>query len=178
MRTLLALILPASFAAAGPKPGDEGTPEYAKAAELVKQLGSPRFAAREAAAKELVEMGGAAVQALRAGTRSSDEEVRNRSTLLLPRAIAAEWDRRATAFLADRDGKQKHELPLLAEFEMAVGPLDAGSRKQFADMLRAHGPLMELAAADREAAAVALEDRAQKCLQNFRVAGGQAKAPT
>src|SRR5262245_41859011 len=119
MRTLLALVITANLAAAGTKPGDEGTAENTKAAELVKELGSPRFAMRESAAKELIGMGGAAVQALRAGTKSSDEEVRNRATALLPKAVAAEWDRRASAFLADRDGQQKHELPLRAEFEKA-----------------------------------------------------------
>jgi len=177
MRTILVVVLAVSVAAAGPKPGDEGTPEYTKAAELVKQLGSPRFAARETAGKELIEMGGAAVQALRAGTKSTDEEVRNRSTALLPKAVAAEWDRRATAFLADLDGKQKHKLPLRDEFEKAVGPLDAGSRKLFAEMLRAQGGFMELVAADRKAAAPLLAEQIKECLDRVRTGGKQVKAP-
>jgi HEAT repeat protein len=178
MRTILAIVLATNLAAAGPKPGDEGTPEFQKAAALVQQLGDKRFATREAAAKELIEMGGAAVQALRAGTRSSDQEVRNRSTALLPKAVVAEWDHRATAWLADRDGKQKHELPLLAEFEKTVGPFDAGSRKIFADMLRSQGPLMESVAADRKAATLQLAARTKECLDQVRVAGKQLKAPT
>jgi len=177
MRTVLLLILAANLAAAGPKPGDEGTPEYTKAAELVRQLGAPRFAARESAAKELIEMGGAAVQALRAGTRSTDEEVRNRSTALLPKAVAAEWDRRATAFLADREDKEKHELPLRAEFEKAVGPVDAGSRKLFAEMLRAQGAFMELVAADRKAATPLVAGQIKECLDRVRTGGKQVKAP-
>jgi len=44
--SLIVLALTAPLAAA-PKPGDEGTPEFKKAAELVRQLGSSRFADHE-----------------------------------------------------------------------------------------------------------------------------------
>src|SRR5689334_7937144 len=122
------LLLPVASLAA-PKPGDEGTPEYKTAADLVRQLGDPKFATREAAAKKLVEMGTAAVPALRGGTTSADQEVRTRSTALLPQAQAAGWKRRADAFLADPAGT--HDLPLLAEWEKPTGKPDAGSRKLF-----------------------------------------------
>src|SRR5829696_9127269 len=100
MRGTILLSLTAAVALAGPKPGDEGTPEHARAAALVKQLGHPRYATREGAAKQLVDMGPAAVPALTAGTKSEDEEVRNRSIALLPQAKAAEWKRRAAGYLA------------------------------------------------------------------------------
>src|SRR3954453_229179 len=106
------LLLPVASLAA-PKTGDVGTPEYQAAADLVRQLGDPKFATREAAAKKLVEMGTAAVPALRAGTTSADGGVRTRSAALLPQAQAAGWKRRADAFLADPAGK--HDLPLWAE---------------------------------------------------------------
>src|SRR2546423_364882 len=133
MRVTTLLLLSTAVALAGPKPGEEGTPEHARAAELVKQLGHPRYATREAAAKQLVEMGPAAVPALLAGTNAADEEVRTRSIALLPQAKAAEWKRRAEAYLADAEGKQKHDLPLLADWEKVMGKPDAGSRKLFAD---------------------------------------------
>src|SRR5262245_20594224 len=146
VRALLIVLALTGTLLAAPKPGDEGTPEYKKAADLVRQLGSSRFAEREAAGKELIAMGGMGVPALTAGAKSTDAEIRNRSVALLPKAVAAEWGRRATAFLADPDSKSR-DLPLLAEFEKFVGPLDSGSRKLFAEMLRSHGSLLEMTAA-------------------------------
>jgi len=104
----------AAVAAADPKSGDEGSSEHQKATALVKQLGDKRYATREAAAKQLIEMGPTAVAALTDGSKSDDEEVRNRSIALLPQAKAAEWKRRAAAYRADAEGK-KHDLPQLDE---------------------------------------------------------------
>ena len=106
-------------AGADPKPGDDGTPEYARAAELVRRLGDRRYAVRERAARQLFEMGHAAVAALRTGVRADDEEVRARSAALVPRVTAAGWKRRADAYLARPDGP--HDLPLLASWDKLVG---------------------------------------------------------
>jgi hypothetical protein len=175
-RTLLILLMALPASAADPKPGDEGTPELRKAAELVKQLGHARYVTREAAAKQLIEMGAAAVPALTAGVKSEDEEIRNRCTALLPQAKAADWKRRAAAFLADADGKEKHDLPLLAEYEKAVGKLDAGSRKLFADMVRTNGELLAQAAADPKAAKDAVKARCRTLLGLVRVGEKQVPA--
>ena len=175
--TLLLLLLPATLLSA-PKPGDVGTPEYRAATELVQELGNARFNVREAAAKKLREMGGAAIPALIAGIKSTDEEVRNRSTTLLPQVQAIAWSRRADAFLADSDGKLKHDLPLLAEWGKLAGKLDAGSRKLFADMIRANGSLFELTATDRAAAVAALTVRSAVLLDTARAKGKQIEAPT
>jgi hypothetical protein len=168
MRRLLALTLLATPAPAAREPGDPGTPEYAKASELVKQLGDARFATREAAAKKLLELGPAALPALRDGTKAGDEEVRARCAALLPKVKAAEWNRRADAYLADPEGKQKHDLPLLAEFEKAVGKPDAPARKLFADMLRTNGDLLELAATDPKRGKEAHLARAKTLLELLR----------
>jgi HEAT repeat protein len=164
VRTIVTLLLVAAAATADPKPGDVGTPEHEKAAALVKQLGDKRFATREAAAKKLIEMGPTAVVALTAGTKSGDEEVRNRSLALLPQAKAAEWKRRAEAYLNDKDGKQKHDLPLLAEWEKLIGKPDAGSRTLFADMLRSNGELLQQAVTDPKAASEAVKARCRTLL--------------
>ena len=87
MRATLILLIAAGVAAADPNPSDKGTPEREKATALVKQLGDKRYATREAAAKQLIEMGPAAVPALTDGSKSEDQEVRNRSIELLPRAL-------------------------------------------------------------------------------------------
>lgn len=161
-------LLPATLLA-DPKPGEDGTPEYRAAADLVRQLGDPRFAAREAAAKKLVEMGAAAVPALRAGTKSDDEEVRSRSAALLPKAEAVGWRRRADAFLADPAAHR--DLPQLPEWEKLTGKSDAGNRKLYADMLAAAGSLLESAAADRKAAGGVLAAKAKAMLAATRGGG-------
>lgn len=158
---------------ADPKPGDDGTPEFRAAADLVRQLGDARFAAREAAAKKLVEMGAAAVPALRAAATSDDEEVRSRSAALLPRAEAVGWKRRADAFLADPAAHG--DLPLLAEWEKLAGKPDAGTRKLYSDMLAAAGSLMETAAADRKTALETLAAKAKAMLGAARGGGKQVE---
>jgi len=160
---------------AGPKPGTEGTPEYKTAADLVRQLGDPKFAVREAAAKKLVDLGAAAVPALAAGATSADEEVRTRSAALLPRAEAVGWARRADAFLADPAGHR--DLPLVAEWERLAGTPAAGSRRLYADMLRGGGSVLEAAAADRAAGAAAVAARARALLDASRAKGTQVEIP-
>ncbi|HEX3151294.1 MAG TPA: HEAT repeat domain-containing protein [Gemmataceae bacterium] len=142
MRVMLLLFVSIAVATAAPKPGDEGTPEFDKATALIKQLGDARFAAREAAAKQLVEMGGAAVPALLVGTKSSDEEIRTRSTALVPQARAAEWKKRADLYVADKEGKEKHDLPKLEAWEKLTGTPDAGTRKLYAEMVRSSGEFL------------------------------------
>jgi hypothetical protein len=175
MRATLILMFGAAVAAADPKPGDEATPGHQKATALVKQLGDRRYATREAAAKQLIEMGPAAVPALTAGTKSEDEEVRNRSIALLPQAKAAEWKRRAAAYLADTEGKQKHDLPLLPEWDKLVGKPDAGSRKIYAEMLKTNGEFLHKAD-DYRLAAEACSKRCKEVLAQVRTHKGQIKA--
>src|SRR5262245_13639616 len=147
---MFVIALQVPLLAAGP--GDKGTPEFDKATALVTQLAHPRFAVREAAAKQLIEMGASAMAALSVGTKADDEEVRARSAARLAQAKAAELRRRADAYAADVTGKAKHDLPLLAEWEKLTGPPDAGSRKLFAEMVRNNANLFDAVAADPLAA--------------------------
>jgi hypothetical protein len=160
--------------AADPKPGEEGTPEFERAAALVKQLGHPRFAVREAAARDLVELGATAVPALSAGTKSKDQEVRTRCEALLPQAKAAEWKRRADAYVAKPD--EKHDLPLLAEWDTLIGKPDAGSRKLFAEMIRTNGGLLDAAAGDPKAVRDAVKARCRTVLNQVLVGREQVPA--
>jgi hypothetical protein len=171
MRIVLALFAASLTAAAGPKSGDEGTPEFEKASALVKQLGHARFAVREAAGKQLLEMGGPAIPALTAGTKSGDEEVRTRALALLPQVKAVEWKRRADAYLADPAAHR--DLPMLTEWEKLTGPPDAGSRKLFAEMIRTNGELLERAAADPKAAADVIETRCRALVGEVQVGHDQ-----
>jgi hypothetical protein len=147
MRFILGLLLVVvARATAGPEPGDPGTPDYEKAAKLVQQLGAARFAEREEAVKQLLELRGSALNAVEAGTRSTDAEVRARCAAIVPKIRAADWKARAEAFLADPAGYTA-DPKLLAEYEKTVGKLDEGSRKLFAEMVKADIELMALAVA-------------------------------
>jgi PBS lyase HEAT-like repeat len=162
MLFILFVVLFGPLASAGAQPGDEGTPEFEAATKLTKQLGAVRYATREAAAKQLVEMRGTAIPALIAGTSSPDEEVRNRSKSLLPQIKAADWKSRAEAFLADPEGRHKNDPILVAAYENVVGKLDGGSRKLFAEMLRADLDLFVLAVRQPEAVDDVLKERCQR----------------
>lgn len=174
MRLFLAFLAAVPIATAAPKPGDAGTPEFDKATALVKQLGHPRFATRESAAKQILEMGGIAVPALLAGTKSDDEEIRARSTALLPQAKASEWKRRADAYLADKDGTQKHDLPKLEAWEQLTGKPDAGTRKLFAEMIRTSGEFLDEATGSK--ATTILTKRSNDIRDRLRTGTGQLKA--
>ncbi|HKA06086.1 MAG TPA: hypothetical protein VKD71_02430, partial [Gemmataceae bacterium] len=165
------VLVTAGAAVAGPKPGEEGTPEFEKATGLVKQLGHPRFPVREAAATQLVEMGHAAVPALRQGAKADDQEVRSRSAALLPPAKAAGWRRLADALLAKPE--EKHDLPMLAEWDKLIGKPDTASRKLFASILRTDGDFLDQVAVDREKTAAFCEARSEAVLGQVRSRGGQ-----
>jgi hypothetical protein len=162
--TLGLLLVMVARAAAGPEPGDPGTPEYEKAAKWVEQLGAPRFAAREEAAKLLLQMGGPALPAVEAGTRSKDAEVRARCAAILPQVRAADWRARAEAFLADPTS-YKADPRLFAEYEKSVGKLDDGSRKLFAQMVEADIDLMALAVARADDVTVLVRKRCDAMLR-------------
>jgi hypothetical protein len=171
MHAIVLVLLTAAVALADP----ESRAEHKRATDLVKQLGHPRYAVREAAAKQLLEMGPTAVPALTAGTRADDEEVRNRSVALLPQVKAIQWKRRADAYLADTEGKQKHDLPMLAAWEKLTGRPDPGTRKLFADMVRTNGELLE-AIADPKAKRTLVADRVRTLLAQLKGPKGQIKA--
>jgi RNA polymerase sigma factor (sigma-70 family) len=91
-----------------------------EAEKLVKQLGAPAFADREAAEKKLLAVPAAAVNAVRAGMTSSDPEIAARSQALLPRLMSAA--------LAVSDH------PVWTRFKKSIGD-DAATRKLFLDMI-------------------------------------------
>src|SRR5690242_1060397 len=56
--------------------------ELDRLGQLVRQLGSDRFAERDAASRELNELGAEALDALKAACDSEDMEVRHRASLI------------------------------------------------------------------------------------------------
>jgi hypothetical protein len=138
----LLIVLSLSLACSAPRfSGDAGTPEYSRAKTLIAQLGDQRFARREEATKALRDMEAAAATALRKGLLVDDAEIRHRCEKLLPRAVAADWRRRADAFEADVEGRWFHCLPMYDRYVQIAGK-DAPARKLFAAMVRANGTLL------------------------------------
>ncbi|HVK16734.1 MAG TPA: hypothetical protein VM533_07275 [Fimbriiglobus sp.] len=109
--------------------------QVAKARGLVKQLGSAAYRDRDRAARELADMGRAALPALDASRHDPDPEVRMRVVALLPRAEADELRARIDTFLADADARYSHDLPAFHRFRAIAGD-DRDARTLYADVLK------------------------------------------
>ena len=113
-----------------------------QAAFLVRKLGSLSFVDREAAHKELMRLGSAALPALRDGLKSDDLEIKRRCKELIPAIEKAEWAQKANAYEMDRKGEQQSPLPLQKEYEKLVGT-DPSARTLFAEILRTNGAFLQ-----------------------------------
>jgi hypothetical protein len=141
------------------------------AAALVRRLGDKSFKVRERASRELVEMGPAAVPALRIGCKDADPEVRRRCLAILPRAMRRVVERRLEALLADKAGKPDPELPGWARFRKAVGTHEA-ARRLYVDMARADGELLAAAEHEPRKAGHLIAARCQALQQTAQQPGG------
>jgi hypothetical protein len=95
--------------------------DLSRARALVQQLGSEQFLERERAEQALVGMGRLARPALLEAVNSDpNPEVRNRCSLLLPKANALDLKARLEVFLADVDGRYEHDLPGWNEFRAVI----------------------------------------------------------
>jgi len=144
-----------------------GTGEEISAAEpakdpasLVKLLGHNSFKVREQAKRELIELGRAAVKALEEGLKSEDTEVRRSCAIILPIAMQRELEAKLAAFLADKEGKLKHDLPGWERYSKLVGNTDQ-TRQLFADMHRMQDGLLDPQDKDPNSQAQKFAGRAQ-----------------
>jgi hypothetical protein len=121
---LATLVLAAGWSrGASPDPADLAVPAdvQAKARGLVKQLGSGNFDEREAAQRQLADLGRLARSALLEGASTSPSpEVRLRAAELLPVANALDLQARIDTFLADARGEYEHDLPGWKAFRAAA----------------------------------------------------------
>lgn len=117
--------------------------------ELVRRLGSPRYAEREEAARLLLSHPSDARVALRAALSSPDAEVRHRAAVLLPRVSAASLPLRLEAFWRDPASVRPEDVPGWARFRKEVGT-DPDATRLFQQMVREYADLFE--AADSKAA--------------------------
>jgi hypothetical protein len=164
--SLGAVLLAGSFVdAAEPSTPAAPAPE-SKAAELVRDLGDSRFKVRDLAAKELKKLGRAAKPALIAGMNSADPEVWNRCIQLLPEVMALDLKARVDAYLADTEGKHKHDLPMMERYQKLVGN-DAPARKLFADIVKGSASFLEACEMNPKLAGEKYNVRAQELQQQM-----------
>jgi RNA polymerase sigma factor (sigma-70 family) len=168
--------LPAAGAAPAPQEGGDAKPA-AEAQKLVRQLGSPKFAQREAAEKALAGMGARAAAAVRAGMEDADLEVSQRCVALWPRLWQAEIAR------PDADRLAGYTHPLWARFRKVAGD-DPSSRTLFAEMVADFKRFSRLEAveADPEKAVAAyaaeLKQRAEALERGYQEAMAKYKHMT
>jgi hypothetical protein len=168
--------LPAVGAFAAPQEGGDRKPD-GEAQKLVRQLGSPTFAKRQAAQKALTNMGARAAAAVRAGIGDADPEIAQRCAALWPRL----WQTEIARPDADRLAGYTH--PLWARFRKAAGS-DPGSCILFAEMVADFNRFRRLEAieADSEKAGAAyaaeLKQRADAIERGYREAEAAAQGRT
>lgn len=108
-----------------------------RAEALVAQLGDPSYREREEAARELLAIGYAARDAVLAGQKSADSEVRDRCRKLYPLIWRANLETQVKRFVEGADRRAPTDLPGVARWIGIAGDGKA-SRELYATMLLAH----------------------------------------
>ena len=135
-------------------------------ANLVARLGDDSYESRREAAARLAKCGLNAREALLAGLRDPDLEVRRSCRRLLNEVLEADFRRRLEALVADAEGKQQHDVPCWSRFCEVYGK-ETVARKLFVDMQRFEPALLESAEIGDDLAAKAFQLRFQQAVQRF-----------
>jgi hypothetical protein len=149
------------------------------ATKLVAQLGNRSYPMRQEALTELRELGRLALPAIEDGiTNSTVPEVTLWCEQLLPQAQSQDLKARVECFLADKDGKYKHDLPGANEFFKIAGASDT-ARTLFKDLWLSNNRDLFIALAispDEAAKAVAARrvDLNNRALSGIREAADRA----
>ena len=132
-------------------------------ASLVRQLGDDAYQVRQQALQQLSELGLKAQDALMAGLKDSDPQVRRQCRWILSDVMEGEFQQRVQAFLADTEDKQPHRIPGWERFREVIGK-DADARKLFVEMLKSERSLIESLAAGPAAAGEGLTLRLRQLM--------------
>ncbi|GIW92745.1 MAG: hypothetical protein KatS3mg110_0786 [Pirellulaceae bacterium] len=132
--------------------------EPADPAALVRMLADPEFTVREQASQALVGLGREALEAVVAGTRHPDREIRYRCRRILSLIQRNDFERRLALFVADPTGQHDYGLPGWQVFRAEFGSSSA-ARQFYVEMLRAEPALFEALQQGAAAAAEQLENR-------------------
>lgn len=126
----------------------------------VNQLGDDCFEARQAASRALVLRGLAAQDALLAADKHPDPEVRRRARQILVTIRDYDYRARLSAFEADPQGREMHQLPGWERFRSTIGE-GAADRKLFVQMHRQEPAIMTVCDSDFPQLARLLQKRTQ-----------------
>lgn len=119
------------------------------ASELVRQLGNPKYLDREAASRELANLGLDARQAIEQGCKNPDPEIAARCESLVPLLRTLDLQRRVEEFAADQEGRVENSLPLGVTYEKICGN-DENARMFFVAICRNHLQMLDEAASNPE----------------------------
>lgn len=130
----------------------EKTPQEIEnlAVELVRKLGQPKFNEREAASRELENLGLGARKAIEEGLKNPDPEIAIRCALLIPKLRMLDLKRSIEVLAADKEGRMANTLPLGAAYEKICGK-DESARKLYIELCRNHLQLLDDAANNPQA---------------------------
>lgn len=137
---------------------------------LVEQLGHPKFAERERAARELIATGLPAFAPLRSAANHPDPEIRFRAAKVLAEVRQRDFHRRVQVFAAGQEGTEEYELPGWAEFRRLAGD-SRDARELFVKMQSEESRLMQAYEEGPKAVGDMLNYRCLQMLQPF--AAGQ-----
>jgi hypothetical protein len=145
----LLMVVVLLFAASARSAEQEKTPPEIEnlAKEFVRKLGNPKFQEREAAYRELANLGLDARQAIEEGLKNPDLEIRIRCEALYPLIRVLDLKRRVEVFASDQEGRGENTLPLGATYEKICGK-DENARKFFIELCLNNLQLFDDAAAD------------------------------
>ncbi|MFM8734995.1 MAG: PDZ domain-containing protein [Pirellulales bacterium] len=147
-----------------------GQPSEGDLAGAIDQLGAPQFARREAASRDLVEAGLAALPALGAAVRSDDLEVASRGVEVLGRllasgdpALAAGAERTLESLVAELEQPAGRQAAAVLEFHRSAA---AAAARETLEGLGA--VVRERAAVDRPGLEVEIDTRWRGSTAEFR----------
>src|SRR5262249_46381809 len=97
---------------------------------------------REQASEALLKIGRSAKLALLEGLKHPDIEVQQRCQRLLISILEQDFKARLDAFIADKDGKQEHDLPSWKRYRTLIGD-DSASRELFIEIVKVNRDLLQ-----------------------------------
>ncbi len=110
--------------------------------DLVQKLGHRDYKLREQAARDLLEIGAPAADAIKAGQQSPDGEISERCKKLYPQIWTLGLEKQLLKFVKAADGAAAEDLPFAKKWLEMVGDTKAG-RELYANMARAHSARLQ-----------------------------------
>ncbi len=110
--------------------------------DLVQKLGHRDYKLREQAARDLLEIGAPAADAIKAGQQSPDGEISERCKKLYPQLWTRGLEKRLLTFAKATGDKDSEDLPFAKKWLGIVGDTKAG-RELYANMVRMHAARLQ-----------------------------------